>query len=106
MISATSEFYRDGKQLAALALEARLPTVCEWADMARAGCLIGYGPSRAEMRKRMAAQIALIFRGTAPGDVAIELPTKFESALNQKTAKSLDLTIPFSVLAQADEVIE
>jgi putative tryptophan/tyrosine transport system substrate-binding protein len=46
VISATSEFYRHGQQLAALALEARLPTVCEWADMAQAGCLIGYGPHR------------------------------------------------------------
>ena len=106
LIGASPEFNRDAKQLAALALEARLPTVCEWADLARVGCMIGYGPSRPAIRQRMAAQIALIFRGTAPGDVAIELPTKFESALNQKTAKSLDLTIPFSVLAQADEVIE
>ena len=106
VISATSEFYRDGKQLAALALEARLPTVCEWADMAHAGCLIGYGPDRTALRLRMAAQIAQIFRGTAPGDIAIELPTAFELAVNQKIAKSLDLSIPLSVLAGASEVIE
>ena len=106
MISATPEFYRDGKQLAALALEARLPTVCEWAEMAHAGCLIGYGPNRAALRKRMAAQIAQIFRGAAPGDVAIELPTVFEFAVNQKIAKSLDLSIPAGVLVRADEVIE
>jgi putative ABC transport system substrate-binding protein len=106
LISATSEFDRDGKQLAALALEAGLPTVCEWADMARAGCLIGYGPDRTALRLRMAAQIAQIFRGTAPGDIAIELPTAFELALNQKTARSLDLTIPISVLTSASEVIE
>jgi putative ABC transport system substrate-binding protein len=106
VISATSEFDRDGKQLAALALEARLPTVCEWADMAHAGCLIGYGPNRTALRQRMAAQIAEIFRGTAPGDIAIELPTAFELALNQKIAKSLDLSIPISVLTSASEVIE
>ena len=106
VISATPEFNRDGRQLAALALEARLPTVCEWADLARSGCLIGYGPSRAELRKRMAAQVALIFRGTAAGDVAIELPTVFEFAINQKIAKSLDLSIPAAVLLRADEVIE
>jgi ABC-type uncharacterized transport system substrate-binding protein len=106
VISAAPEFNRDAKQLAALALEARLPTVCEWADLAHAGCLIGYGPSRAELRKRMAAQIALIFRGTAAGDVAIELPTLFEFAVNQKIAKSLDLSIPAGVLVRADEVIE
>ena len=106
MISANPEFYRDGKQLAALALEARLPTVCEWAEMAQTGCLIGYGPNRAALRKRMAAQIALIFRGTAAGDVAIELPTVFEFAINQKIAKSLDLNIPAGVLVRADEVID
>ena len=55
---------------------------------------------------RMAAQIAQIVRGAAPGDVAIELPTVFEFAINQKVAKSLGLTIPLGVLAQADEVIE
>jgi putative tryptophan/tyrosine transport system substrate-binding protein len=106
LISATSEFDRDGKQLAALALEARLPTVCEWADMAHAGCLIGYGPDRTALRLRMAAQIAQIFRGVAPGDIAIELPTAFELALNQKIAKSLGLSIPLSVLTSASDVIE
>jgi putative ABC transport system substrate-binding protein len=106
VIGATPEFNRDAKQLAALALEARLPTVCEWADMARSGCLIGYGPNRAALRKRMAAQIALIFRGTAAGDVAIELPTVFEFAVNQKIATLLDLSIPAGVLVRADEVID
>jgi putative ABC transport system substrate-binding protein len=106
VISATSEFFRDGKQLADLALEARLPTVCEWAEMARTGCLIGYGPNRAAMRQRMAAQIALILGGAAPGDIAIERPTAFEMAVNQKIAKSLDLAIPFAVLAQADQVFD
>ena len=106
LISATSEFDRDGKQLAALALEAGLPTVCEWADMAHAGCLIGYGPDRTALRLRMAAQIAQIFRGTSPGDIAIELPTAFELALSQKIARSLDLKIPLPVLTSASEVIE
>ena len=106
IIGGAPEFFRDAKQLAALALEARLPTVCEWADMARDGCMIGYGPSRLELSKRRAAQVASIFRGEAPGNVAIERPTVFEFAVNQKVAKALGLTIPFSVLAQADEVIE
>lgn len=106
VISATPEFFRDRKQLAALALEARLPTVCEWAEMAHAGCLIGYGPNRAALRKRMADQIAQIFRGVAPGDIAIERPTVFELAVNQKIARSLDLAIPLAVLAQADDVID
>ena len=106
VIAATPEFNRDARQLAALALEARLPTVCEWADLAREGCMIGYGPNRAELRKRMAAQIAQIFRGTAPADIPIELPKRFDFAFNQGIAKALDLSIPLTVLAQADEVIE
>ena len=106
VISATSEFYRDAKQLAALALEARLPTVCEWAEMAQTGCLMGYGPNRVALRKRMASQIALIFGGIGPGELAIERPTVFEFAINQKVAKSLGLTIPRALLARADEVFE
>jgi putative tryptophan/tyrosine transport system substrate-binding protein len=106
IIGATPQFQRDGRQLAGLALEARLPTVCEWADMAHEGCLIGYGPSRVALRKRMADQIAQIFRGVAPGDIPIERPTAFEFSLNLRIAKSLDLIIPSAVLARADEVIE
>ena len=106
VISASAEFYQHARQLAALALEARLPTVCEWADMAHAGCLIGYGPSRTALRKRMAAQIAQIFGGAAPGDIPIERPTVFEFAVNQKIARSLDLSIPSAVLAQADDLID
>jgi putative ABC transport system substrate-binding protein len=80
--------------------------VCEWAEMAHAGCLIGYGPNRAALRKRMADQIARIFRGVAPGDIAIERPTVFEFTLNQRIAKSLDISIPQAILAAVDEVID
>jgi putative tryptophan/tyrosine transport system substrate-binding protein len=106
IISSFPQFLRDARQLADLALEARLPTVCEWADMAHAGCLIGYGPSRIELRKRMADQIVQIFRGVAPGDIPIERPTAFEFSLNLRIAKSLDLVVPSAVLTRADEVIE
>ena len=106
VISATSEFHRDAQQLAALALEARLPTVCEWADMAHAGCLLGHGPNRTALRRRMADQIAQIFRGGAPENIPIELPTVFEFAINLKVAKSLQLNIPPSVLVRSDDVIE
>jgi putative ABC transport system substrate-binding protein len=106
VIGAAPQFLRDGRQLATLALEARLPTVCEWAEMAHAGCLIGYGPSRTALRKRMADQIANIFRGVAPGEIPIERPTVFEFTVNQKIAKLLDVSIPSAVLTRADEVIE
>ena len=106
IIGANPQFFRDGRQLAGLALEARLATVCEWAEMAHEGCLIGYGPSRIALRKRMADQIAQIFRGVAPGDIPIERPTAFEFSLNLRIAKSLGLVVPSAVLARADEVIE
>jgi putative ABC transport system substrate-binding protein len=106
IIQANPVFYRDAATLAGLAIEAGLPTVCEWADMAQSGCLLGYGPSRLELRRRLAHQVARIFRGAAPGDVPIEQPTKFEMAINLKTAKALGITVPQSVLARSDEVIE
>ncbi len=92
--------------LAALALEARLPTICEWARNVRDGCLLGYGPDFAALRRRMADQVARIFRGAAPRDIPIELPTLFEFAVNLKVAKALGLTLPPAIIARADEVIE
>ena len=106
LIAATPEFYRDVTQISALALEAKLPTVCEWAEMARSGCLIGYGPDRPALRRRMASQIVTIFRGEAPGNVPIEQPAIFGMAINEKTAKSIGFSFPDAVLFKADEVIE
>lgn len=105
-ISAHAELYRDSETLAALALEARVPTVCEWAEMARDGCLLGYGPSLTELRRRLALYAARIFQGMAPGELPIEGPTRFELAVNLKTARALGIEIPPALLARADEVIE
>ena len=105
-ITATPYFYRDAPLLARLALEAGLPTVCEFAETAHSGCLLGYGPDRPELRRRMAHYVAKIFHGTAPGDLPIEQPTHYQFAVNLKTAKALGLTVPPSILARADEVVE
>jgi len=106
IIHANPVFYRDAATLAGLAREAGLPTVCEWADMAKSGCLLGYGPSRLELRLRLAHQVARIFQGAAPGDLPIEQPTKFEMAINLNTAKALGITVPPALLTRVDEVIE
>jgi putative tryptophan/tyrosine transport system substrate-binding protein len=106
VIMAHATFNRDAALLARLALETGLPTVCEWAEMAQAGCLLGYGPSRTELRRRIAHLIAQIFRGTAPGDLPIEQPTRYEFTINLKTAKALGVTLPQAILARADDVIE
>ena len=106
VIGADPEFARDGALLAALALEAGQPTSCEWAWMAQAGCLLGYGPDRGALRRRMAHQVAGIFRGGDPATIPIERPTIFEFAVNLKTARTLGIAIPSSILLRADEVIE
>ncbi len=62
-------FPRDARELAALALEARLPTICEWREMAKSGCLLGYGPSLTEMRQRTAEYVARLIRGAAPAEL-------------------------------------
>ena len=106
VIISAPDFFRDAALLSRLALEAGLPTVCEWASMARDGCLIGYGPNYAVLWRRPADYVARILRGAKPGELPIEQPTVFEFAINLKTAKALGLTIPESALEQADEVIE
>ena len=79
-------FERDRSILAALALDVRLPTVCQWANMAQAGCLLGYDPSRPTMRQRAANLVARIFRDALPRDLPIEPATNFEFVISLKTA--------------------
>ena len=106
VIISAPDFFRDAALLSRLALEAGLPTVCEWASMARDGCLIGYGPNFAELWRRPAAYVARILRGAKPGELPIEQPALFDFAVNLKTAKALGLTIPEAALQSADEVFE
>jgi putative ABC transport system substrate-binding protein len=106
VIISAPDFFRDAALLARLALQAGLPTVCEWASMARDGCLLGYGPNFAALWRRPADYVARILRGEKPGELPIEQPTLFEFAVNLKTAKALDLTIPEASIQRADEVIE
>ena len=100
------EFFGDAERLAALAAETALPTVCGSRKPAEQGCLLGYGPDLAELFRQAADDVARIFGGAAPGELPIEGPTYFEFVVNLKTAKALGLTVPPSILASADEVIE
>ena len=84
----------------------RLPAIYWWADFAREDALICFGPSLEESFRLMVQQLRRVLNGAAPADVPIIQPTRFELMINLKTAKALDLTIPPSLLARADEVIE
>jgi putative ABC transport system substrate-binding protein len=106
VILSAPEFDRNIKMLIGLARGARLPAACEWASHASDGCLLGYGPDRNAMRLRLADQIVRILRGTAPGDLPIEVPARFELTINDGVARALGIMLPPTLLARADEVIE
>jgi putative ABC transport system substrate-binding protein len=84
----------------------RLPTAFGWKVYCQAGGLLSYGPNLAEFYSRMGFYADRILQGTKPADLPVELPTIFELAINLRTARALGLTIPPSILARADEVIE
>lgn len=93
-------------QIAALAIEHRLPTITADRDFAAAGCLLSYGSSLAESSRRAATYVDRILKGAKPGDLPIEQPVKFDLVINRGTAKTLGLTIPQGLLISAEEVIE
>ena len=106
LVMATPQFFGDAPVLARLARDAGLPTICEWAAMAGAGCLMGFGPDIADLRRRSANLIAQVLRGARPGDIPIEQPTRFSLGVNLGTAQALGVVLPPAVMAQADEVFE
>jgi putative ABC transport system substrate-binding protein len=88
------------------ATEHRLPAIYEFGSLVRDGGLMSYGPDMGEMQDRVAGLIDRILKGAKPEQLPFEQPTRFRFTINLKTAKALDLTIPPTLLARADEVIE
>src|SRR5262249_5620280 len=99
-------FSQELTRIVTLAAKVRLPDMYIWRSAPRVGGLMSYGADRSDDPRRAAFYVDRILKGAKPAELAVELPTKFRLAINLKTAKVLGLTIPPSVLARADEVIE
>jgi putative tryptophan/tyrosine transport system substrate-binding protein len=99
-------FLINRKQIADLAAKYRLPAIGTRREFVESGGLISYGADRTEPYKRAARMVDKILKGTNPADIPVEQPTKFELAINLKTAKTLGLTIPPVVLMRAEKVIK
>jgi putative ABC transport system substrate-binding protein len=94
------------RQIAELTIEHRLPTMFTFKTYVAAGGLTSYGVDTLVMHRRTAEFVAKILKGAKPADLPVEQPTKFELAINLKTAKALSVTLPQNMLVAADEVIE
>lgn len=84
----------------------RAPVISGWSIFARSGAICSYGPKLSESYRRLAYYVDRVLKGTSPSQLPIERPTKFETVVNLKTARLLGLTVPDSIIASADELIE
>ncbi len=105
-VAADSRFDRDRQKIIEQAALHRLPAIYEWPHQVKDGGLMSYGASAVDINRRIAAYVDRIFKGTAPKDLPVELPTKLQLVVNLKTAKALGLKIPQAMLLRIDEVFE
>jgi putative ABC transport system substrate-binding protein len=106
LVASTPPFYRDVHRIVAVAAKAKIPIICQWHEMAQAGCLLAYGPSYRDLRRRTAFYLARVLNGTLPGDLPIEQPSRFTLAVNLKAARAMAVELPQFLVLRADEVIE
>jgi putative ABC transport system substrate-binding protein len=106
LVLADRLFLHDRVRLMDFATQSRLPGVHAYRELVEAGGLMSFGPSYAGMHRRAAYYVDRVLKGAKPGDLPVERPTTFDMVINLKTAKALGLTIPPSVLARADEIIQ
>jgi putative ABC transport system substrate-binding protein len=106
IVSADPLFFSERVKLIILMARHALPTIFSDREAAEAGGFISYGSSRTDSYRQAGEYVGRIVRGEKPGDLPVVLPTKFQFIINLKTAKSLGIDVPATVLARADEVIE
>jgi putative ABC transport system substrate-binding protein len=94
------------RRIAEIVARNGIPAIYGYREFVEAGGLMSYGPFLPDMFRRAADYVAKVLRGAKPADLPVEQPTKFEFVINLKTAKALGLTIPPSLLARADQIIE
>lgn len=105
LVTGSPAFAGSGADLARRAGELSLPAICEWPEMAEAGCLASFGAVAAELRARVAHFVARIFEGKPPGEIPIEQPMRFEFVVNERVARALGVKVPGGVLLRADRVV-
>jgi putative ABC transport system substrate-binding protein len=106
VVGPPSSLFRNFGLIISLAARHRLPSIYPIRRFVTQGGLMSYGPDLADQFRRAAGYVDRILKGEKPADLPVQAPTKFELAINMKTAEMLGLTVPPSILARADEVIE